>query len=177
MLNATQQQAFERLFNIFDKNGNGSVDENDFVKAFDDIKAESSPAKIEKLDKLARRWFLSISLFADSDKSRSVTKEEWMNWAAIIAEDAEEANEGDRRYDHFLNAVFAGISVNSDTTITDEEYAAWFRSFGLVGDKMAIFERLDTNGNGSLSKDEFSDRLLEFVSGDAASPGFHLFGE
>lgn len=175
MLNAQQQQTFEYLFGLFDKTGNGSIAENDFIKAFEGIKAASSADKAAKIDKAARRWYLSLSVFGDENKDKQLSKAEWLKWAEGFAEDVQDA-EISRKYGHFVDAVFASIAGDDDT-ISADEYALWFHSFGLVGNAAAIFKQMDGNGNGTISKDEFNNLFLAFVKGNILVTGHQLFGK
>ena len=69
MLNAQQQQAFNYLFDVFDENGNGSLSQDDFHKAFEAIKAGSSADKAARIEKAAQRLYLSVIVFGDDNKT------------------------------------------------------------------------------------------------------------
>lgn len=176
MLNVVQQQNFEFLYRMFDKNGNGTIEEADFMKAFEGVKEAAGDEKASIVDKSARRWYLALKVFADENKDKVISREEWMGWATDMAKDVAENNAINRKHAHFADAVFASITMD-DRKITATEYATWFSSFGLCGDAATIFATLDANNDGELTKSEFDDLVVEFVKGDQELAGYQLFGE
>lgn len=176
MLNNEQQHAFEYLFGLFDKNGSGSITEADFMKAFEGIKATANAAKATKIDKLVRQWYLSLSATgADTNKDKQISQDEWLTWAAGLADDVQDGDISSK-YNHFVNAVFVGITTD-DETISAAEYAAWFQSFGLVGDAAATFQKLDAQGDGTINRKEFTELMKAFANGDTTQSGYRLFGD
>lgn len=171
MLTDSQKAAFEHLFAVLDATNSGELQEEDFVKLFQgDVISDA-------LEDGARRLYLSLRIFSDTDKNRSVSKEEFLNWATDFAKEAAESKEISKKYHHFTDAIFAAITRNEDINVSRSEYANWFNAFSLKGDSDAVFAKLDSNGSGMMSKDEFAARVLEYVSGDATKPGYFLFGE
>lgn len=176
MLTTSQRRNFENLFKVFDKNGSGNIDEADFMQAFEGIKADSSPGRAEKIERAARRWFLSLYVFSDGNKDRRISQDEWLAWADGIAQDAKNYKKPSRKYEHFTAAVFAGIA-DSDGALTKAEYERWFHSFALKGDAAAIFDALSPNDKGALAKDEYEELIKQFVLSDEEAAGNRFFGE
>jgi Ca2+-binding EF-hand superfamily protein len=175
MLNEQQQRAFESLFNLFDKNGNGSIDKADFMAAFDKLKEGASPQQIDKIDTAARRWFMSLYLGGDENKDKKVSKEEWLKWAATLPTQLATESAYPRSINRFVDVVFDTISSDNEV-ITAQEYTAWFTLFGLTGDAAVCFQKLDDGNNGKISFKDFYELMKEFVSGDTTKAGTVLFG-
>lgn len=174
MLNEQQQKAFNYLFDVFDENGNGSLSQDDFHKAFEAIKAGSSADKAARIEKAAQRLYLSVIVFGDDNKDKQMSREEWLKWAEGFAADVEDGDFS-RKYEHFVDAIFASIT-RDDENITSQEYALWFHCMGLEGDAVEYFQQMDANGDGSISKDEFNELMLAFVQGNTSKKGHQFFG-
>lgn len=176
MLNEQQQRAFESLFSLFDKNGNGSIDKDDFMAAFSKLKSGASAGQIEKIDTAARRWFLALYLGGDENKDKKVSKEEWLKWAATLPAQLATTPAYPRSMNRFVDVVFDTISSDNEV-ITAQEYTAWFTLFGLKGDPAVCFQKLDDGNNGKISFKDFYELMQAFVNGDTTQAGAVLFGD
>jgi len=187
MSSKVQEQRFAALFNIFDVTGDGNIKAEDFETAFAPISealADDAEAT-KKFNKVIRRCYLSLKIFADTDKNKSINKEEWLSWsegfAASLAEN--EGKEIPQKYHHFTDAIFTSISpelynASSETTnireITTKEYSEWFTLMKLKGDAYEIYKSIDTDGKDSITTKEFEAALVAFFRGDADAP--QVFG-
>lgn len=187
MSGGTQEQRFTALFKIFDTTGDGNIKEEDFAKAFapiSDALASYDTVAAEKFNSSLRRCYLSLKVFADTDKDKAVSQEEWLAWANGFAADLKENNAITKNYHHFTDAIFTSISpeLNDESgeselnrrEITSKEYAEWFSLMNLNGSASEIFASMDTNGKDSITKDEFEAALMAFFSGDENAP--QVFG-
>lgn len=176
MLNDAQQQAFEYLFGILDKTGNGTLDKADFMKAFEGIKAQADQQRATQIDNAARRWFFSTYLGGDENRDEKLSKEEWLKWAASLPAQFVQSPMYPRSNKRFVDVVFDSMSSDNET-LTTAEYVSWFTSFGLKGDAAACFAKMDTLNDGKISFRDFYQLMKEFVSGDANTKGYYLFGD
>jgi Ca2+-binding EF-hand superfamily protein len=74
-------------------------------------------------------------------------------------------------------AMFEAVDENGDGVISAPEYRRMIEAWG--GDTPAgeVFARLDLDGDGRLSRDEFTGHWYEFWAGDdPAAPGSWVFG-
>jgi len=79
----------------------------------------------------------------------------------------------------FHGMFFDLIDLNGDGFIQKEEFALFFRVFGIEDEQLAhqTFEALDVNGDGQLSYDEFTHAGFQFFhSGDESLPSKLLYG-
>jgi Ca2+-binding EF-hand superfamily protein len=74
--------------------------------------------------------------------------------------------------------MFEAVDENSDEEISATEYRQLVEAWtGVTTDTDEIFPLLDLNGDGHLSRDEFTRLWTEFWAGDDPSaPGTWVFG-
>lgn len=170
MLSDVRQQKFDYLFRVFDKSGGGILTESDLKALFSGLVYDE---EVEAAQKAARRWWLLLSLFADKNDDNRVSPSEWAAW---LADMANHASNGSTTFQRWADATFSAFS-NTDNEVTAGDYARWSNAFGLSGDADEAFQKLDINGSGIISRDEFFQRLREFVqSDDADTAGNYLWG-
>ncbi len=167
MLGELQQKKFDYLFRVLDKDGNGSLEEADFDMLFKDlIKTDETS---ERVKNAARRWWLSMKVFADENNDNAISKEEYAAWAEKVA-DAES-----EEFKRWADAVF-GCLASGDTNITEEEYVTWFNALGLAGDAGAIFKTFSLGADEAMGRTEFQDALQQFTGMNSRAAGNHIFG-
>lgn len=170
MLNDFQQQKFDYLFGVFDKNSNGQLEETDLQTAFEGMPNQG------KAIKAARRWWLLLKYYGDREKDGKLTKDEWNAWAVALVKDLKTTEVGSSRFRRWADAIFDSIDSQERGGISIEEYQTWFDSFGLAGNAVPIFESLDKDEEGVVSLESFREHTREFVRVDEAAIGNHLFG-
>ncbi|MEK7253648.1 MAG: hypothetical protein AAB316_02815 [Bacteroidota bacterium] len=174
MLSDVRKQKFEYLFRVFDKSGGGTLTQSDLKSLFAGL--ATNDEKSENARKAARRWWLLLSLFADKNNDKRVSRKEWKAWLDGMSIEAGSSQAGSRTFQRWAEATYGTFS-NNDNEVTDQEYRQWHTAFGLSGDAGEAFQKVDANGNGVISRDEFMQRLREFVSADdAEAAGNYLWG-
>lgn len=173
MLSEVRTKKFEYLFRLFDKNGGGILTESDIKSMFGGFIYDE---EVQTANKAARRWWLLLSLFADKNNDKRVSQAEWRAWLNGMATEAGDAGEGSRTFQRWADATYSTFS-NTDNEVTAGDYSRWFNAFGLSGDADGYFVKIDINDSGIISRDEFMERLREFLqSDDAEAPGNYLWG-
>lgn len=174
MASELKQQKFNYLFGIFDKSGGGTLTEADFKDMFGGVILYEEEAKTAA--KAARRWWLLLSLFADKNNDKRVSQTEWAAWLNGMAIEADKEEGGSKTFQRWADATFDTFA-NSDGEVTAGDYRRWFTAFGLSGDADEAFQKLDVNGSEIVNREEFSQRLKEFVQADDAdAAGNYLWG-
>ena len=178
MLTELQTRKWTRLFQVYDANGNGTVEQADFEQIFHNFAAarDLSPGTPE-YDLLNAKFMEDWEhLRKDADKNNDgkVELEEWLE-------------HGDRRINSpdmyqtvidLANQTFELLDLNGNGVISMEEHKIACRSWRL-SEQIAeqIFPKLDLNGDGSISKEEFVELVRQFHHSDNPNdPGNFLFG-
>src|SRR5262249_42902549 len=120
------------------------------------------------------RWN-NIREACDADGDNRVTLKEWLAyWDKVLAADGEYERVGKP----FSAVVARTLDLDGDGRISPREDAQWLSRWK-VDEKAALdcFARLDLNGDGYLSVDEFVTLVAQyFQSSDPSSPGNWLLG-
>lgn len=175
-MNTVLQQKTDYLFGVLDKSGEGQLTEQDLKDLFAGLAKEGNEEKAKAANKAARRWWLILKLYGDTNRDNIIGRAEWQAWAEGVVEELQDTEEGSRSFQRWGDAVFAALR-GDDETITAQEYSHWFNAFGLQGDAATSFSLLDANGNGTISLGEFKQRTLEYFKADnAEAAGNYLWG-
>lgn len=166
-MNPKQEGIFNYLFSIIDHSGNGAIEEADLLALFGGFKRDVEPARADFVDRVARRWYLSLKAFADTDRDRVVTQSEWQTWLNGFVVDLAETDTLKREHQHFVDAIFASIALG-EAVVTKDDYLNWFNVLGLKGDADAIFAAMDTNdeNKGVITKEEYDQHFIKFLKGE-----------
>ena len=74
-------------------------------------------------------------------------------------------------------AMFEAVDENGDGAISASEYRSMIEAWSGDTPDGDVFSRLDLDGDGRLSRDEFTGHWYEFWAGDdPAAPGSQIFG-
>jgi Ca2+-binding EF-hand superfamily protein len=118
---------------------------------------------------------------ADSDHDGRINRDEWRVSAEGITASLREAQEQGVPwpFDHWVEVLYRAIDSNGDGKITKEEYTQWLAALRLADetDIDSAFIGFDTNQDGTLSMDEFSDLYHQYWSVfDPSVPGHRWIG-
>ncbi|XVS62222.1 EF-hand domain-containing protein [Actinosynnema sp. CA-299493] len=148
---------------------------------------------------MGERYIAARGDASESETARRLTDGLDAFWASVIAPmdqdgdgkvDLREMTEGFRQaladptlYPHQVGPVgdcyFDLIDLDGDDRVDQAEFGEIFGLAGNVSpeDCAAVFDALDVDGSGGLSRDEFHQALAEFFYGDNPdAPATHLFG-
>lgn len=177
MLKPLQEKKLTKLFGVFDANGDGRYQLADQQIIMNRLAAyggwEEGSAERKALDaKMMALWNKSCDL-ARIDPEEGFSLETWLSaHLGIIQFGAEDFVYG------WVAAMFDLYDVDEDGVISEAEFAAFFDAHGIARELAAkSFARMDQNGDGGITRDEFVQLTREFLlSDDPTSPGNHLYG-
>lgn len=164
------------LFYKMDFDRDGRVERTDFTDAASQIAADlglgDSTAVTNAFDQIwASYWGI-----ADADGDNAISLMEWLGaqQAAFAADPA-----GFRaRHEATIAAVVDAMGGGGDGVVTQREFRAWTRALGTSTDAAdAAFEQLDSDGDGSVTREQMIDLLWDYhSSADPQSPGNWAYG-
>ncbi|GAA4014988.1 calcium binding protein CalD [Allokutzneria multivorans] len=166
---------------MFDVDGSGHLEPSDFdelaARLIGGLGADPASAKAQRVREGYRDLCAALLAEIDTDGDGRISEPEFVTGMARVA--------GDR--EGFARMIAPLARTNLDLCDTDgdgqldrDEFARLLGLFNAaaLGDAERIFDRLDTDGGGTLSVSEILDALCDFyLSTDPASPGNLLFGE
>jgi Ca2+-binding EF-hand superfamily protein len=173
MLSDLRRRKFAAMYNATDVNDNGVLDRADFLAVAEKFAArngwEEGSDGYAGMHALCAGWWERMRADADTDGDGVVTVEEF----CATLEGYDEA-----AFAPTAQLLFGALDPSGDGVISAAEYRGYGDVFRMVGDTDEIFARLDTDGDGRISRDEFAQRFAEWAVGeDESAAGNWLYGE
>ena len=180
-LSSWQQEKLGFLFDLFDNNGDGRLEENELFTVVDRLWLETGwPENSRVVRHVQSRWkAMTASLFRERS---SLTREHWLEaLAQILSRDRENRVKAESYrgpVEEFAQMLFMLLDRDRNGEIALEEFLLLFYAIGQRDEEAEeIFQRLDLDGDGALSKREIEDLALEFFhSPKPGNSGDWLFG-
>ncbi len=179
MLTDFQAAKIPNLFNMFDSNRSGTMEQDDIVRIIDGCAAQrgwanSSPEYLEFYDTFYGLW-IGITTLADKNQDDLIQLDEFLSFFDGLMQDSE-------NYDMVVNgisqAVFKTFDLDDDGKLSLAEYEGFYQTIGLEsGLAQSVYGKLDLNSDGSISVDELTQLVDQFFrSEDPNAPGNEFFG-
>jgi len=178
MLSELQTQKITRLFNVMDLDGNGVLEVDDYkivCQNLGNIRGwnEDSSEYQAIYDAFMLDWENVKNM--SSEQNGQVTLEDWLKFHDYALQTKEV-------YDISVTAIADQIlnlfDFNQDGKFQFEEFAAFHKAYQ-IDESLAksIFPKLDTAGQGYLTRDEILELIDQFFkSNDPSAKGNQLFG-
>ncbi|MFG2005201.1 EF-hand domain-containing protein [Spirillospora sp. NPDC048911] len=179
MLTDLQRTKIERRFQALDHDGDGFLEQSDYAGLAADLAerlGRADPAAMRRVHDAYLGIWEAIRRGADTDDDGRVDLAEF---TAALEKGVIGRDGGfDRAILPSVLAVLDFADLDGDGYIDAIEFHRWY-----VGpdrpqqDAEAVFARLDTDGDGRLSKEELTAAMREFYCGtDPNAPGNDLYG-
>jgi Ca2+-binding EF-hand superfamily protein len=167
MASELQQRKFAKLFERFDADGDGQIQQSD-INALVDGWARAygvtpGSADWRLLANLANRLWQDLQGHLDTDGSKTVSREEWL---------ATHANFDfvEKVAVPFALAAFDLGDTDNDGRVSLKEWLIAQETSGLTqGEAASVFQRLDTDSDGYITKAEYTNAMIEFYQSDQES--------
>lgn len=173
-----QRTKLARMFDVYDTNGDGRVEQQDFTRRAHQFAqqrgwTEESPDFREQLDFTLADWYNLQQ--ADEDGDGAVTREEFLSFADLMLADPDALEQYAYKD---ADLIFRAMDADNDGRITANEYEQYLRVYDLEGENAHYFFRMiDNDSDGFVTRDEITRALKEFLfSDDASAPGNFLYG-
>jgi len=167
------ERKIRTFFKRMDANGDGFVSKQDYqwlagkYAEHGQLNYVQAKQVSRKLEKIWDDFYEKNSKNGDSDEK------------AYIKSLKERKSKLFEMCQQFHGLFFDLIDLSGDGIVQSEEFALFFKVFGIGDETVAAesFKKLDTNADGKLSHDEFLKAGFEFFySGDESLPSKHLYG-
>jgi Ca2+-binding EF-hand superfamily protein len=179
MLTDFQKKKLSRLFAVLDADHNNQLERSDYVAVVSNLSrihgwTPGSPEYL-KAEGLYLTIWDGLKALADQDGDGKVTVQEFLEFHALMLSTPEmyqEITVGT------VDLLFEAFDRDRDGNLSRDDFRDFFDAYG-IRDKAAdeAFQKLDTSGDGQISKEEAVQRVQEYYfSDDPAAPGNWLFG-
>lgn len=179
MLTPFQQRKLTRYFNCLDLDANGYFEQDDVQNIISRLTEKrgvsAGSAEYEAIEKAISMIWDNAREFGITKDAEKVTLADWLHHEDIVLS-TEEWRESYMK--EVTRQVFDLIDADKSGEISLQEYIDIMTSFGVAeGIPEWAFARLDMNGDGVLSREEFVTLVEQFhLSEDLDAPGNYLFG-
>ncbi|MBM7769862.1 Ca2+-binding EF-hand superfamily protein [Actinokineospora baliensis] len=169
MTASVQDSRLKRRFELWDNNGDGTIDRSDYESEARRIlqgfgEQENSPKGRALLSAYSTMWE-TLADKAGSGPQGQVTLEQF-----IQITEREIVQAGDAGFDRNLRPSIEAIvdiaDTDGDGEVSSAEFKRWMRAAG-VDERQAeqSFQQLDTNHSGTLSVEELVDAVRDYHQG------------
>jgi len=178
MLSEFQKRKLALGFYMFDTSKDGIVELADFehhAQKLAELRGiQPGSTDYEKILSASLAKWETFWKPADTDGDNKITLDEYLKSAEILIA----ANTGEKTNFRVDKGTFDSVDIDGNGEITLKEYTIYLKSLGRSEEDAKIaFSKIDTNGDGKLSRDEFGIALYEYhASNDPQAPGNWFFG-
>jgi len=185
MLSHLQEKKAAHYFDLIDEDDNGMIEAADFEARGNRLATAQDVTDAEARETIRERvtvWWRHLCAIADENEDEVVSWAEWRQYwadlsAAAAGDDDQTRTETLDSLDRAARGTLRAIDTTGSGTVSEAEYVDWLAAWG-VAEGQAAFDRLDRDGTGALTNDDFSTAVREFyLSDDPDAPGNALYGE
>jgi Ca2+-binding EF-hand superfamily protein len=175
MASELQRRKTALVFRAMDVDGDGFLGREDFAalaaRWTDNRGLAPDSDEASRLTAIMMGWWATLLAASDVDRDEKVTLDEVLLVVDRLIDDT-------RPVTQTAAAMFEAVDSDRDGEISAAEYREMIETWnGRATDTDAVFARLDLDGDGHLSKDEFIWLWTEFWAGDNPdAAGTWVFG-
>ena len=178
MLTDFQKKKLSRLFAVLDADHNGRLERKDYTDVVSNLARIHGWVRGSKEYSSAEALYLqiwdSMKALADANGDGKVSTQEFFEFHAQMLstpEMFEQITVGT------VDLLFEAFDRDRDGHLMREDFRDFFDAYGIQDEADEAFAKLDTSGDGKVSKEEALQRVQEYYfSNDPAAPGNLLFG-
>jgi Ca2+-binding EF-hand superfamily protein len=169
---------FNALFDWFDQGKDGYLTHDDFQQMgelFAGLTEEEDQANETAMRDAFERWWQLLIASGDIDEDGRLTREEFID---IMKSTVISPGNFEGVVIAIVDALMSVLDTNKDGVLASREYVQMYAALGIPPEHSSdAFRRLDRDGDGAISHEEFRVALSEFyLSDDENAPGNWLIG-
>ncbi|OKJ09166.1 calcium-binding protein [Kitasatospora sp. CB01950] len=173
-----KNQKFSMLFHWFDQGGDNMLTHDDFLAMGELFATLAQPGDHENaaaMKKAFEEWWRVLLEHGDANGDGQIDHEEFL---ALMKATVTAPEHFEKAVLAIADALMRALDTNHDGVLSKDEYVRMYDALGIPPEHSGdAFQRLDLDGNGVLSHDEFRSAITEFyLSSDENAPGNWLIG-
>lgn len=179
MLSEFQKKKISQLFRFFDADGNNTVEAEDmdiivenFAKIFN---WEMGDENSRNFGSAFKKYWRKLMMVSDTNNDDKISLAEFLQaYERTLVND----NTYEQFVKPFLDNLFPLIDIDKDGNLQLNEFTKLYQGFRNPAESaQMVFNLLDVNGDGVLSREEVYQHFYDFhFSQDAAKPANAFFG-
>ncbi|MER7702648.1 EF-hand domain-containing protein [Kitasatospora sp. NPDC097605] len=173
-----KNQKFTMLFDWFDQGGDGMLTHDDFETMgglFGGLAAEDDQENVSAMREAFEEWWRVLLAHGDADGDGRIDRTEFL---ALMEADVTAPEHFEKAVLAIADALMRALDTDHDGVLSKDEYVRMYSALGIPPEHSGdAFRRLDRDGNGVISHEEFRTAITEFyLSADENAPGNWLIG-
>jgi Ca2+-binding EF-hand superfamily protein len=177
MLGQVQRTNLNRVFDTLDLTGDGFISQDDFAslaQRMRSLRPGLDHQLAAEIDQAFSGWWQHFST-ADTDGDGQVSREEFLN--AVENGLQKQPGFADQMV-RVSQVTFRAADIEGNGQLTREQVRNIYRAYGVDEEhSAATFERLDRDGDGVITVDEYVQAARDvYLSDDENAPGAVMFG-
>ncbi len=179
MLSEIQKRKLTKLFSMYDVDCNGFLLLKDFENRAKKLAAlrgwgSRSPKYVQLINQFTYNW-KCLSGDSDTNRDHKISLQEWLQHYDTLLSDPKRYTEQVRS---LMELVFEVFDENGDGVISQAEWAGLLSVFNVSPIYASdVFTKLDSNQDGSLSREEVLQLIQDFFHSDQLdAPANFMFG-
>lgn len=178
MSDSTKTRKFTVLFGWFDQNQDGYLSQDDFQQMaglFTSLPGGDAPENAKALQEAFEMWWNLLLTSGDVNADGRIGQDEFIT---VMKASVTAPENFERAVIRIADAFMRIVDTNDDGSLDFDEYVRMYDGLGIDPTHSSdAFHRLDRDGDGKISHEEFRAAITEFyLSDDEDAPGNWLLG-
>ncbi len=179
MLSTFQNKKLEKLFKFWDANNSGTLEENYYMQVAKRLSKERGwEPNTEKYDFLHKKLYedwLEAEKFADKNKDKKITLDEWLVFCETFMNNEEMYK---ITVTNVASAIVGAVDIDENGILLEHEWQLLFRIYGKTDEEATVaYNKMSENNTVKIDNEKALALLHDFFySNDQNATGNYMFG-